>query len=118
MKYIRTKDKIYVESNMYKSAYYDEWMHCHVFVNVVKQADTIEELCDEFVTKVLNPNSHGTKPHGHYMNAMSFKDIVKYYLSSIEEKGIKTYDVYGAIWTEWGLKYVAKMNDKGEMELL
>ncbi len=26
--------------------------------------------------------------------------------------------VYGAIWTEWGLKYVAKMNGKGEFELL
>jgi hypothetical protein len=26
--------------------------------------------------------------------------------------------IYGAIWTEWGLKYVARMNEKGELELL
>lgn len=27
-------------------------------------------------------------------------------------------EVYGAIWTDKGLIYVAKMNDKGELELL
>ena len=27
-------------------------------------------------------------------------------------------NVYGAIWTEWGLKYVSKMNEKGELELI
>ena len=27
-------------------------------------------------------------------------------------------NVYGAIWTDKGLIYVAKMNDKGELELL
>ena len=26
--------------------------------------------------------------------------------------------IYGAIWTSKGLIYVAKMNDKGELELL
>ncbi len=26
--------------------------------------------------------------------------------------------IYGAIWTEKGLTYVAKMNDEGELELL
>ena len=25
---------------------------------------------------------------------------------------------YGAIWTEWGLKYVAKMNENGELKLI
>ena len=27
-------------------------------------------------------------------------------------------EIYGAIWTDKGLIYVAKMNDKGELELL
>ena len=27
-------------------------------------------------------------------------------------------EVYGAIWTDTGLKYIAKMNEKGELELL
>lgn len=28
------------------------------------------------------------------------------------------YEIYGAIWTDKGLIYVAKMNEKGEFELL
>ena len=79
----------------------------HEIINALieNQADTIEELCDEFV--------------------IVFKD------KKIVEKDFKlvktnygTYDsVYGAIWTYDSngaptLKPVAKMNDKGELELL
>ena len=28
------------------------------------------------------------------------------------------YNIYGAIWTDKGLIYVAKMNDKGDLELI
>lgn len=66
---------------------------------VVKSADTIEELCDEFV--VLDNNG---KPQVY---------------SPFNLKVWTTdNDLYGAIWTDKGLIYVAKMNEKGELELL
>lgn len=34
------------------------------------------------------------------------------------ENNYPTAQIYGAIWTDKGLIYVAKMNDKGELELL
>lgn len=68
--------------------------------NISKQADTIEELCDEFVI---------VRENGKSMTALL--DLAKEYAKA----GIK---VYGAIWTSKGLIYVAKMNDKGELVLL
>ena len=67
----------------------------------LEQADTIEELCDEFVVwvgkecKAILPNYENAK--------MSYYNLT---------------EIYGAIWTDKGLIYVAKMNEKGELELL
>ena len=62
-----------------------------------KVADTIEELCDEFV--------YHLKSGGKFIDDKLAK-------SNVYE------NIYGAIWTDKGLIYVAKMNDKGELELL
>jgi hypothetical protein len=96
MKYIRTKDGIYeyvdydneciIPSPIIK--YKNKLTHCSE-CNIIKQADTIEELCDVIV---CNADYKG-KAEDLYFN------------------------IYGAIWTEKGLIYVAKMNDKGELEL-
>lgn len=67
--------------------------------NVLKQADTIEELCDEFVC---------------FENKMTFHNLETITSSC----NLKHLTIYGAIWTDKGLIYVAKMNDKGELELL
>ena len=73
-------------------------------VKELPQADTIEELCDEFV----------------YENEKGNKKIVEKILTF----GSFMYDTgeyelkYGAIWTDEGLVYVAKLNDKGELELI
>lgn len=72
---------------------------------VVKQADTIEKLCDEFVA--IDNSLFGKK--------------IKTYSTLKEAQTDKTflYDVcYGAILTDRGIIYVAKVNDKGELELL
>ena len=68
---------------------------------VSKVANTIEELCDEFVII-------GKKKR-------KVKEITKviYTLNQL-----KNNEIYGAIWTDRGLIYVAKMNGKGELELL
>ena len=91
MKYIRTKDKIEKVPNDYAN----KLVECPNLVI----ADTIEELCDEFVYET----SKG-------------KRYIEKYLS--HNNGIEIIAVYGAIWNNRGLKYIAKMNDKGELELL
>ena len=76
--------------------------------NVIKQADTIEELCDEFV---IIPNNNWSKNYLAYgVNTKKLKD-------SIYNLNYPIKEVYGAIWTDKGLIYVAKMNHAGKMEL-
>ena len=137
MKYIRTKDKIYGfipnvvssieyddEVGAYSIYYFDENKGKHLErddkgghsmdsvwnEDIVKQADTIEELCDEFVcdhnngTRVIQTKVH--KPQFPFC-----EDTIDYL-----KRNNQTY--YGAIWTDKGLIYVAKMNNKGELELL
>ena len=70
---------------------------------VIKQADTIEELCNRFVVM--------DKETKEVMNIVTFFAYAKLWSSC-------KYDIYGAIWCEWGLKYVAKMNDKGNLVLI
>ena len=66
---------------------------------VEKQADNIEELCDEFVIKV---NVHNIVLHD-LDSALSYvKDYKNHELT-------KDYIIYGAIWTDEGLIYKAKM---------
>lgn len=69
--------------------------------NILKIADTIEELCDEFVV-------------------VPDQDIKPFIATDFIRNG-NSYvcaDIYGAIYTDKGLIYVAKMNNKGELELL
>lgn len=74
---------------------------------IVKQADTIEELCDEFVlTWACQKRLHNTLQEAKYWHSHLRKEI--------KHLGI----VYGAIWTDKGLIFVARMNEKGELELL
>ena len=70
---------------------------------IVKQADTIEELCDQFVYVTNNGNHYVKNNH----------NAIHYFIG--EERPVS---YYGAIWTDKGLIYVAKMNEKGELELL
>lgn len=84
-------------------------------VKELHQADTIEELCDEFVIDCKSNIKH--KPFVYTLP----KDIKEYY-NSLEMTKDDTI-VYGAIWVEGNegesiLKPVAKMNDDGDLELL
>ena len=69
---------------------------------VIKQADSIDELCDRFVLLERN-----LKPR-----------IFETLKGAINNKIYDDEVIYGAIWTSKGLIYVAKMNDKGELELI
>ena len=69
----------------------------------IREADTIEELCERFV--VID------KETKEVISIVSFLEYAKLWSSC-------KYNIYGAIWTDKGLIYVAKMNDKGELELI
>ena len=112
--YIRTKDGVYEvvtaercsdNKLLYiistsKTENTTDWVH---EADVISKADTIEELCDRFV--VID------KETKEVMNIVSFLPYAILWSSC-------KYNIYGAVWCEWGLKYVAKMNDKGKLELI
>lgn len=110
-KYIRTRDgildtKLLVKCNDERIE--NGWLTKNgVPIIAIKQADTIEELLDACVRK----NSE--------FCSVQHWSVIKHNKNKIlnalkEEKE----EVYGAIWTNKGLIYVAKMNDKGEFELI
>lgn len=106
MKYIRTKDGI--------EKLDDEWaLFCKEHANN-KQADDIVELCDVLCYKqkgsYLLPRIFFEEP------SVMLKDE-SWKKAFIREIGKGTI-YYGAIWTDKGLIYIAKMNDKGELELI
>ena len=70
--------------------------------DIINQANTIEELVDEFVYHYKD-----NKPI--LVNEEQLKQLIL--LGLIQ-------NVYGAIWNDKGLIYVAKLNEKGELELL
>ncbi len=106
MKYVRTKDKIILNpapldcGNCEYGTYMGE---------DAKQANTIEELCDEIVVIT----EYGNKTHREVFSIDKYSVIIaKSYLK------LKTpHKIYYAIWTNKGLIYVAKMNDEGVLEL-
>lgn len=113
MKYIRTKDgRIYeiieeTENSFELCSPFEKKMGCSCTMikrmlgsnekPTYRLADTIKELCDEFV--MISGGKHKL-------------DI------GCHSYGDKKIQIYGAIWTDKGLIFVAKMNNKGLLELL
>ena len=116
MKYIRTKNghiyevlKYYMQVDLPSTKLRVENVNkgWHVVIyktQIIKQANTIEELCDEFV--LISED--------YYELREDFERAKRGVEIGICKGGI----IYGAIWTDKGLIYVAKMNEKGELELL
>lgn len=116
MKYIRTKDGIVNVSNMQEYEADDE-NNNRIFdgyglddgsiyyptEDIIKQADTIEELIDEYVLVEKSARCF-----------LNYDEITEDDLKLC----LQDHDIFGAIWTDKGLIYVAKMNEKGELELL
>ena len=111
--FIRTKDIVYKVLNMKtycgKKFYYVGNEMVIPDDKVIKQTKTIE--CDEFVYEKQGYDL----PQRCYQNCRGvwFDEQAIYILNEQEISTIK-----GAIWTDKGLIYVAKMNDEGEMELI
>jgi peptide subunit release factor RF-3 len=119
MKYIRTKDGIYEISKdenddfIVKNKGSNTWCLYSIFkekYDRIIPADTIEELCDEYVIVFDKSEQYDNE----LFNAKKYTpvEVNTFY------KNVKIEKVYGAIWTDKGLIYVAKMNEKGYLELL
>lgn len=124
MKYIRTKDGKIFDVNKICVPYQiiERWIdfNSQGRFEIIKQADNIEELCDNFVVidkkwnqkyvccYIGDENCFLAVEHDGDSSSFSKKELL--------EEG--SYDVYAAIWTDKGLIYKAKMNEKGELELL
>ena len=120
MKYIRTKDgikSICGENHILKSvSYYNTRRNLCSYkteTNRYKIADTIEELCDSWILV----DRDNVQPIAFNINE---DNIAKTYK---DNKDKHNFTLFAAIWVFDSngaptLKPVAKMNDKGELELL
>lgn len=111
MKYIKMENQLYkiTDETDYSITYENsQCVGClckDAYKDKLQLADTIEELCDEFVVIYDFLRVEHTVCHS-FASALA--------LSEERNNSI----IYGAIWTEWGLKFVARMHSKGELELL
>lgn len=117
MKYIRTKDGrigVYLNKqigNCHRIAF-KETIETIYDDEIIKQADTIEELCDVYVM------NHGFGPYLVYID-----ELDGHAMGQTKEMLLSgQLEAYGAIWVFDSngaptLKPVAKMNGKGELEL-
>lgn len=128
MKYIRTKDgKILSKDKIICSAFREEYcspnwnedIEKYLQTKIIAETDTIEELCDEFVLHYGDTMQTSVPiPWATYERRDEHWEENKQRLIAELNKPQRKAIVYGAIWTDKGLIYVAKMNDKGELELL
>ena len=118
MKYIRTKDGIFeidettILTSMppcYKVIKPTDKYYAINKKSVIKQADTILELCDGLIVEDKdNPNNWFVMEISEYQ---SKDNVDKKYM-------VDRWNFYAFIKTDKGLIYVAKMNKEGELELL
>lgn len=107
-KYIRTKDCIFELNNGLGQTPAN--VQLALIIENYKQADTIEELCDIYIEQDKKLILH--KWNGNKM-VIDWSTNQVYSLKELSACNIK-----GAIYTDKGLIYVAKLNDKGELELI
>lgn len=107
LKYIKTKNAIYKtrkwlpDETMFDNKVPVYEHACIDNKDIIAQSDTIEGLCDMFC--------------GTYKDN---KDIVRWCLTLDGLDLNELTDCYGLIWTGTGFNRVAKINNKGELELL
>jgi len=123
-KYIRTKDGIFgfCKTNVYGNI---ELIEVYRSRNspllkvisekdIINQADDIKELCDEFVD--ITHKDYYTLDH---KNGITYAYSKTHrFIGHVDIRCEGIGQIMGAIFTDKGLIYVAKMNEKGELELL
>lgn len=127
-KYIRTKNGIFDTSKGIYTSSIKMWAIGTVTIyekDIIKESDNLEDLFDEFIAhwkkddKEFGTNGtywkdNNEKPrYFQYNNLDVICSEISYFASSLDRL-----DIYGALWTDKGLIYVAKMNKDGEWELI
>lgn len=102
--YIRTKDGIY-EFN--KQTFNGDSIRIIYGNEIIKQSENLFELIDEFV--VIRDSTK--------INQLVRTDNIEYLKEMVKEDK-RIIAIKGAIWSDFGLKYVAKMNNSGDLELI
>ena len=112
-KYIRTEDKIIDVSYLNKDDkgnYYiwesDDFCANRKYIykeDIIKESDNLEDLCDEFIL-------FDDENKIHYQSQES---SIWWLGASLYPKSVR-----GAIFTDKGIIYVAKMNENKELELI
>ena len=121
MKYIRTKDDkicllhedLFTKGVWWVGTKEEVLQFSCIPSDLGKVAETIEELCDEFVAVGVPFKTFVIEKSLYEGQGLTLREYIHYLYCQYTN-----IVVYGAIWTEWGLKYVAKMNEEGELELL
>ena len=118
--YIRTKDGVY------NTIHLTSKMLEHYKADIINQSENLEELCDEFCYIKNGVVSQYLTIDFKFKRDDEFCALRKKLTANgiVEiSKGISKYELENgelkfAIWTSKGLIYVAKMNEKGELELI
>ena len=109
--YIRTKDGIYKvdsETCHKKGCYIDRYEDEVILKGqVITQSESLFELIDEFV--VIRDSTK--------INQLVRTDNVEY-LKEMMKEDKRIIAVKGAIWTDFGLRYVARLTEDGGIELI
>lgn len=122
MKYIRTKKGEIGKLDNTEAYIKGKWYSVDEIKDyIIAQADTIEELCDEFVLFYEDIKNELPIPYATYERRgiwQSEKQRKKVINEVVNHPDYRKPVLYGAIWTNKGLMYVAKMNSKGELKLI
>ena len=129
--YIRTKDGVYeVETPSKENDYLVEDDTYILTIkgslvykkNIVKQSESLEELCDEFVEEfpIYKGNELVGKDHHYWKYNKENKTFYDDFDDNILHKYFinKEFNFYGDIYMDKGLIYVAKMNEEGKLVLI
>lgn len=118
--YIRTKDGVYEVSSKQKNTYYvlnGRWQFEKQ--DIINQSENLEELCDEFVMTHYFKETNYTKCEVLKEDKDLMIKAVRLKKQHNKDRDLKNeFNIYGAIWTDKGLIYVAKMDNDGKLVLI
>ena len=106
MSYIRTKDGRIVDTTKYPEHPASWSVQASDYALTIKESEILEELCDKFVTLSKYSNRH--YEYLTLKGAINMRKKLPY----------EVCEIYGAIWTDKGLIYVAKMDSEGKLVLI
>lgn len=130
MKYIKTEYGVYEVIHFFEATGYynvktdssEPYSGLISLDSVILESDNLERLCDLLVA-VNRKERYNTILKKTFEFEDKLTPVKNCSLKSMSgwietfSSWYKDYDIYGAIWTPKGLKYIAKFNEDGEAEI-